>query len=268
MERRNFIKLSSMMIIANGINNSELIGSTTKKIYTKDSLDINNKLISSDKHMSHNDFKHIKSIAKKLYIIKKIVGHGNFNIISFDQAISCARWSRGIKRFTKHEIDIMESYFEHKPSSHGFYGQKTCKKITTTIKKKEVIKIPYSGHYLFKSESKAKYERLRKDVGNSLILTSGVRSVVKQMSLFFNKLVMCNGNLSEASRSIAPPAYSFHSLGDFDVGKKGYGLNNFTAKFANTEVFKKIKKLKYIDMRYTVNNLDGVRYEPWHIKII
>ncbi len=30
-----------------------------------------------------------------------------------------------------------------------------------------------------------------------------------------------------------------------------------------------MRKLKYIDMRYTINNKDGgVRYEPWHVKVI
>lgn len=29
-----------------------------------------------------------------------------------------------------------------------------------------------------------------------------------------------------------------------------------------------MRKLTYIEMRYTINNKDGVRYEPWHIKVI
>ena len=41
-----------------------------------------------------------------------------------------------------------------------------------------------------------------------------------------------------------------------------------TSRFARTEEFKKIKELEYVDVRYTINNKDGVRYEPWHITTI
>ena len=86
--------------------------------------------------------------------------------------------------------------------------------------------------------------------------------------MFVDKLYSKKANLSLTSRSIAPPAFTYDSIGDFDIGKKGFGYANFTARFALTDEFREMKKLKYIDMRYTVNNKDGVRYEPWHIKII
>ena len=75
-------------------------------------------------------------------------------------------------------------------------------------------------------------------------------------------------NLSKASRTIAPPAFTYHSVGDFDVGKKGLGSDNFTERFSYTSEFSQMKTLKYIDMRYTVDNKDGVRYEPWHVKVV
>ena len=134
--------------------------------------------------------------------------------------------------------------------------------------KKETVKIPLTGHYLFKGESLESYHRLVKDVGPSIILTSGIRSIPKQMDLFFSKIKSCNGNISLASKSIAPPACSYHSIGDFDVGKKGWGYLNFTEKFAHTEEFWKLQKLDYVSTRYTVNNKDGVRFEPWHIEIV
>ncbi len=109
---------------------------------------------------------------------------------------------------------------------------------------------------------------MKDDVGESLTLTSGVRSIVKQTKLFLDKIDSVDGNLSIASKSLAPPAYTYHSIADFDVGKKGFGHANFTSRFALTQEFLKMRKLKYIDMRYTINNKDGVRYEPWHVKII
>ena len=79
---------------------------------------------------------------------------------------------------------------------------------------------------------------------------------------------MSKGNLSLASRSLAPPGHSYHGIGDFDVGNKNLGADNFTARFAETEEYKKLIRLKYVDIRYTRTNQVGVRYEPWHIKVV
>ena len=86
--------------------------------------------------------------------------------------------------------------------------------------------------------------------------------------IYMDKIFRTNGNITKASYSLAPPAYSYHTISDFDVGKKGLGYDNFTAKFAKTKEFKKLKELTYISMRYKKNNKDGVRYEPWHVKVI
>ena len=77
-----------------------------------------------------------------------------------------------------------------------------------------------------------------------------------------------NLNISKASFSIAPPAYSYHSISDFDVGKVGWGWKNFTASFAQTTEFSKIRHLNYVGIRYRLYNQYGVRFEPWHIKVI
>ncbi|MBW2635413.1 MAG: D-alanyl-D-alanine carboxypeptidase family protein [Deltaproteobacteria bacterium] len=71
-----------------------------------------------------------------------------------------------------------------------------------------------------------------------------------------------------ASRSLAPPGYSFHGIGDFDVGSVGLGIDNFTRHFTKTDVFKKLQDLDYVRLRYTESNRLGVRFEPWHIKVI
>ena len=98
-------------------------------------------------------------------------------------------------------------------------------------------------------------------------MTSGVRGMMKQFLLFLNKAYANNGNLSLASRSLAPPGYSFHGNGDFDVGQSGFGSLNFTAQFTETAVFKRLADLGYLKLRYPKDNLLGVRYEPWHIKV-
>ena len=104
-------------------------------------------------------------------------------------------------------------------------------------------------------------------MGRQAVLTSGVRSIIKQTLLFLNKAKKTRGNLSMASRSLAPPGFSYHGIGDFDIGQAGYGISNFTERFATTKVYKRLYKLGYTKFRYNKNNLLGVRFEPWHIKV-
>ncbi|WP_424688535.1 MAG: D-alanyl-D-alanine carboxypeptidase family protein [Halarcobacter ebronensis] len=246
----------------------------------KDSLEINvkdnenssiakkGKTIIDDVFIEEKFLKEFQSVRNKINLVQRHVGYGNFNIIDFDYMLKVAKYSNKISSFTKKELEFLESIFYYDPTVHGFYGKRISQNITDSINKKEVRKIPYTGHYLFKGEPEKTYYQMVDDIGESLTLTSGVRSIVKQTKLFLDKVHSVNGNLTDASKSLAPPAYTYHSIADFDVGKKGFGKANFSSRFALTDEFLKMRKLKYIDMRYTVNNKDGVRYEPWHIKII
>ncbi|RXK11513.1 peptidase M15 [Halarcobacter mediterraneus] len=222
----------------------------------------------TDVLIEDNVYDSFLSVRKKLNLVQRHIGYGNFNILSFDEMLKIAKYSNNINAFSKKELEFLESIFYYDPSVHGFYGERISENITDTINKKEVKKIPHTGHYLFKGEPEKIYYQMVKDIGNSLTLTSGVRSIVKQTKLFLDKVYSVEGNLTIASKSLAPPAYTYHSIADFDVGKKGFGKSNFSSRFALTDEFFKMRKLKYIDMRYTVNNKDGVRYEPWHVKII
>ena len=208
------------------------------------------------------------SVREKLKHIESYIGHGNFNLIGFDEMIKITKNFNKLESFSKEELDFLEYIFYYNPSRHGFYGERISKNITDKINKKEVVKIPHTGHYLFKGEPEKVYYQMIEDIGESLTLTSGVRSIIKQTKLFLDKVDSANGNLAIASKSLAPPAFTYHSIADFDVGKKGLGFDNFTSRFALTEEFIHMRKLKYIDMRYTINNKDGVRYEPWHVKVI
>lgn len=209
-----------------------------------------------------------KSVQDKITYVQDYIGYGNFNIVSFDYAYKVLKYSNKMDKFTKEELDFIEHIFYYEPSYHGFYGDRITTNLTSEIDIKEIEKIPYTGHYLFKGKPKETYIQLTKDIGPTIYLTSGVRSVVKQLKLFLDKLDSVNMNLSKASILIAPPAFTYHAIGDFDVGKKGLGSDNFTERFSYTNEFSQMKSLKYIDMRYTVDNKDGVRYEPWHVKIV
>ncbi len=200
--------------------------------------------------------------------IQTHAGYANFSLMSFDEMLKYARSYSVIEAFSTDEVQFMEKIFFHDAHDYGFLGEKVISSLTAKVVKKDTIKIRHSGNYLFKGGSQAIFQRLKKDVGDSLILTSGIRSVVKQMYLFLAKAQKCNTNLSRASRSLAPPGHSYHALGDFDVGKRGLGLMNFTARFAKTEEYRKLIRLGYVSIRYTQGNYFGVRYEPWHIKVV
>ena len=223
---------------------------------------------SDDIYLNSDEWALLVSVNKRLKRLKNYIGFANFNIISFNDMLFYARNYHKIGAFTKKEIALIERFFYENPSEYGFYGQKTCYDINNKVHRKDVEKIPYTGHYIFKGKALGDYKSLRKDVGKTLILTSGVRNVVKQLSLYVNKIYNCGGNMTKASISIAPPAYSYHSISDFDVGRKGWGYKNFTADFASTYEFSKMTKLDYIGMRYNKNNKDGVRFEPWHVEVI
>ena len=209
----------------------------------------------------------LTSISLKLKQTQKLVGYGNFNLLSFDELLKLARSHSKIGAFSQKELNYIENIFYTQASDYGFYGQKVTYRLTDKISKKETSKVPYTGHYLYKGEPEKVYARLKKEIGASIILTSGVRSVVKQLDLFLYKANKLNGNYSQAAHSLAPPGYSFHGISDFDVGKVGFGYKNFTSSFAKTKEYADLQKLGYISIRYPQNNPFGVRFEPWHIKV-
>jgi D-alanyl-D-alanine carboxypeptidase len=192
----------------------------------------------------------------------------NFNIISLDQALKFAKNYSVVGPFTRTELVLLEKIFYENATTYGFYGTKVLTEITASIPKKNTLKIPHTGHFLFHGESEQAYKKIKKDIGENITLTSGVRGIVKQMYLFLNKVVHTQGNISMASRSLAPPGYSYHGISDFDVGKVGLGAANFTELFAETEEYRKLIDLGYVKLRYPEGNLHGVRFEPWHISLV
>ena len=134
--------------------------------------------------------------------------------------------------------------------------------------RKTFEKIPGTGNYLFKGLPQQFYHKISHDIGDKVVLTAGIRGMAKQFYLFLKKVKQTHGNLSLASRSIAPPGYSYHGVGDFDVGQVDFGAANFTARFSRTNVYKKMTQLGYIVFRYPQNNRLGVQFEPWHIQVV
>jgi hypothetical protein len=206
-------------------------------------------------------------IVARLQRLSNIIGYGNFGVVSFDNALKIARDYPIVGEFTSAELDFLEMIYYRNARDYGFYGDKRVVKLTQRINKKDIYKVPYSGNYLFKGSSFAKYEEIKKDLGEELLLTSGIRGLVKQFYLYLNKVARHEGNLSLASRSLAPPGYSYHATGDFDIGQVGFGKSNFSEKFVSTPVFQKLAAQGYVEYRYQRDNMLGVRYEPWHVKL-
>jgi hypothetical protein len=248
MERRTFLGLMGISMVAN--------------------VACANEMPISDIWVREEQKALLMAVIAKLDAIERVVGYAKFNLISFDTILLVAKNHPKIIAFTTAEIAYIEEVFYIDPHPYGFYGKRTIDKITDTIAEKDVVKMHGTGHYLFKGASHDALGRIIKDIGHSVVLTSGVRNVVKQLSLHLHKIQSENGNITLAARSLVPPGYSYHSLGDFDVGKRGWGHENFTANFARTKEFWSLQKLPYISMRYSVGNSDGVRFEPWHVQIV
>ncbi len=222
----------------------------------------------TDAYLQDPEVKLLKRVAAHLRRVQNTVGYGNFGIVGFQQMVRVGRRYSRVDRFDNRELEFLERVFYEDAGRLGFFGAKVRPSLNDEIPRKAVVKIPRTGQFLYKGGSLETYEQIKAALGDDVVLTSGVRGVVKQMYLFLNKAVRTEGNLSRASRSLAPPGYSFHGVGDFDVGKRGLGRANFTTRFAKTDVYKRLVDLGFATLRYPEGNLQGVRYEPWHIKVV
>lgn len=295
MNRRNFFKLAALTACTYPLDVSgvvHLISSDKKKIVGKNTIPTEAQLtvpaqkISDDKikdyltKIRHPDLPHpddvslsgnnqilLAEVVARLQRLYKNIGYGNFGVLGFDKAVRIARNYSVIGSFTAEELDFLEMIYYRNASDYGFYGDKRAVALTQVIDKKDIYKVPYSGNYLFKGASLTKYQEIKRDLGEEALLTSGIRGLVKQFYLFLNKVERHDGNLSLASRSLAPPGYSYHATGDFDIGQMGFGKNNFSEEFIGTPVFRKLAAQGYVEYRYQRDNMLGVRYEPWHIKL-
>ena len=164
MNRRNFLLLS-----------------TLSPLFAKDYIELN-----QDVNLHINDLKVLYTLDSRLKRLRRYIGFANFNIVSLDQALYYGRNYSAIGKFTKAELLLIEKLFYSEPNKFGFYGDKTVDNISQKISKKDIQKISHSGHFIFKGKPLEDYNRILKDVGNNLILTSGIRNVVKQLSLYIS----------------------------------------------------------------------------------
>ena len=279
MKRRDFLKTLTTGLIVGGFAPEVLAKLTTSTHsetednyddYVKDYLHkikYFNQPHKDDVYLGYKNYQLLTSSVKRLKRLQRTVGHGNFYLLSYDEAIKVARNYCSVGNFARAELDFLEMIFYEDGAFYGFFGEKPLKNLTAQVPKREVVKIPSMRNYLYKGRPLETYKKVKQEIGDQLILTSGIRSIIKQLLLFLNKAYRSNGNLSLASRSLAPPGYSYHGVGDFDVGQVGFGVDNFTERFVTTKVYKQLKNLGYLNLRYVEDNTLGVRFEPWHIKV-
>jgi hypothetical protein len=269
MDRRTFLKIASLIGMSSTTMFSSLLNAKeiTSIVNMKELNDNKNSDFIIDNNTGFFDIKTSKlalSTYKKLEKVNEKIGYANFNIISFDDLI--AKSIEINNPFTKQEISFMEFLFNLNANELGFFGEKTVMELTNKVSDNDITYLWKYNNYMFK-DSMITFEKLSKDVGSTLSLTSGIRNVPKQTTLFLRKILKTKGNVFEAASEIAPPAYSYHTICDFDVGKVGLGEKNFTSIFAKTNEYKKLSSLGYVDVRYNEDNQYGVIFEPWHIKI-
>jgi hypothetical protein len=279
MRRRDFLKAVVGVVVGAGFapevlaEIAKVSPATTSENFDTHIKDYLHKMRNFNAHhdgdicLDRRQFQLLKSCVNRFKRVQRTVGHGNFYLLSFDEAISIARSYSRVGQFTRAELHFLEMIFYFDASNYGFFGKKPVKNITDQVKRREVVKIPYTGNYLYKGQPLQTYKEIMRGVGDGVVLTSGVRSVTKQFLLFLNKAYGSEGNLSLASRSLAPPGYSYHGIGDFDVGQVGLGADNFTERFTTTTVYRRLNEQGYVRIRYPLDNLLGVRFEPWHIKV-
>ena len=279
MRRRNFLKAVFGVVVGVGFAPEVFAGITEippanrSETYDSQIKDYLHKMRNfnirhdGDICLDRREFDLLKSCANRFERVQQTVGHGNFYLLSFDEAVVIARNYSRVGEFPRAELDFLEKIFYLDASHYGFFGEKPVKNITDRVKRREVLRIPYTGNYLYKGMPFQTYKKIIRGIGDGVVLTSGVRSVIKQFLLFLNKACDNEGNLSLASRSLAPPGYSYHGIGDFDVGQTGLGADNFTERFTTTSVYKRLNEQGYLRIRYPLDNLLGVRFEPWHIKV-
>lgn len=196
---------------------------------------------------------------KKLYALLNRVGYVKFSALDISQA-------RTLVSFTDDEMDYLKKLFMFDASNFGFYRDKPLSDFNAKIDSTKLTQA--NGILCFDGKTIDKYRAMKDSIGDDVFMSSGIRSIVKQSFLFIQKARHCDYNLSMASRTIAPPGYSYHGVGYFDIGSRKISLSqNFTDQFADTGVFKKAAKDGYISLRYGLENKLGVRYGPWHVKV-
>ena len=120
---------------------------------------------------------------KRIDRVQSLVGHGNFNVLSFDEMLKFSKRYSRVGAFEQDEVRFIESMFHESARRYGFFGNKVTDRITAVVTERERYKVPYTGHFLYRGAPLDLYRKLERDLEKRVVLTSGIRSVVKQTHL-------------------------------------------------------------------------------------
>lgn len=274
MDRRTFLNVFSAFLLAQCLPATRVVRAfdPTASLMNDPSGDAlgNHQRPNTTHHiwLPKKDWKVLQASLDRFSRIQAHVGFGNFCLMGFDDSLKVARSYAKVGAFTHQEVDFLDQLFHTDATLYGFLGEKNFHNMSDSVAESKIQKIPGTGNYLFKGLPQKYYQRISHDIGDQVVLTAGIRGMAKQFYLFLGKIIKTSGNISLASQSIAPPGYSYHGIGDFDVGQVGFGVANFSTRFSRTKVYKKLTQLDYIVFRYPQDNRLGVLFEPWHIQVV
>ena len=205
----------------------------------------------------------LRALAARLEGVQRVIGQGRFNLVSFDDVRTAARQTpQGA--LTAAEESSCAELFHLDARRIGFLGARVVRDMNYALPQAELVRVD-GGQHLFPAAN-ALFERARAAVGPQLIVTSGARGVPKQMLVFLRSALRA-GIIARPVHTVAPPGYSYHAVGDMDVGDRALGGTNFTEAFANSSTYRKLMALPYVRLRYPRNNALGVSFEPWHLQV-
>lgn len=204
----------------------------------------------------------LRPLAMRLGQAQSSIGHGRFNLASFDDVRAALGKHAPLSSREENEFAAL---FALDARRIGFLGPRVVQQLSAALPLDQLQAVPPTGQHVFPAAFEL-FMRARKVVGEQLIVTSGARGVPKQMLVFINS-ALHGGMIARPVHSVAPPGYSYHAVGDIDVGDRRLGGVNFTEAFANSPTYKTLAALAYIHFRYPRHNPYGVQFEPWHLQI-
>lgn len=205
-----------------------------------------------------------RKLAARLRAAADVLGYGNFNLVSFDEVRVAAQRTRA-GAFTAGEERDFEAVFQLDPQRIGFFGERVVHDLSFSLPRERLVAVRGTPHLLYPQASEL-FDKARAKIGNQLIVTSGVRGVPKQLLLFLQHAA--RDSINPTRHSVAPPGFSYHAVGDMDVGDARLGAANFTSAFARSDIYRQLQQMPEIRFRYPENNQLGVIFEPWHIAVV
>ncbi len=142
-------------------------------------------------------------------------------------------------------------------------------------KQGDLVPITASGRVRLKKNAAAKFLAMEQDARSQGIILepiSGFRSVQDQRYLFFKIKEERKEPTTKRAEVSAPPGYSEHHTGyAIDIGDAKNPSTNLNRDFDKTDAFgwlqRNANKYSY-EMSFPHNNVQGVRYEPWHWRFV